>query len=61
MVKILSNNQLGVVEYSITDLSELDVILSTNKPSPTSTATLCNDNGLRIFMVKSDGSGWVEL
>lgn len=60
MVTLLSNTGLGVCEYSITNIEELNKI-DKKYILPTSKVILCNSTGVRTFMLSGDKSEWVEI
>lgn len=60
MIELLSNSSKGVCEWSITSMDELEKI-NKDSMSPTSTVTLVEDSGMRIFILNGDRTKWVEL
>lgn len=60
MITLLSNSGLGVCEYSITKIEELNEI-DKGYILPTSKVTLCDSTGVRTFMLSSDKTEWVEI
>lgn len=60
MIKLLKNSDRGVCEWSITEEAELEK-LDKEGMSPTSTAILVEDTGMRVFMLNGDKTKWIEL
>lgn len=59
MIIIVNNNRFGVTEYSISELADLEKI-DKDLISPTSTVSLINSQGLRVFILSNDKE-WIEL
>lgn len=57
---LLSRNSLGYSEYSIESEEDLKTINIANV-APTSSATLVNDQGMHVYMLRSDKSKWQKI
>lgn len=59
MAKIIENSRMGVCKFIIESIEDLNTIDKTYIEA-SSEAYLINNNGMRIFILKSDKSGWAE-
>lgn len=60
MITLISNSRIGVCEWCVSNVEEMNS-LDTNTMLPSSTCSIIDDTGLRVFTLKADKTGWVEL
>jgi len=60
MITLLSNSNMGVCEWSISEESEIEKIDKRGQ-APNSTITFVDGNNLRVFILNGDKTEWVEL